>query len=201
MSSIDEKKEESMAAGTSSGQEDETTTTKVASKRQYLEVNKAETIKKLLIKPCEIKPVKASEALARVREFLPLMKESTNKLMEESKLNPSAVDIENVDDEDEHIQMDLALMPEDSDSDSDEDDDDDDEDEEDEDESEEDDEDDETKESLKELGLEFKVTDPNRIKRLKLEKPNAATSTKKLISEISNEGESDSVETQSKKQD
>lgn len=154
---------------------------KPASKRNYLEVNKTDTMKKLLVKPSEIKPMKPSEALARVREFLPLLKESTNKLVAEAKIDPLAVDIENVGEEDEHIEMNLALMPENSDSDSDDDESDEDED------SDEQDEDDEspndTEESINQLGLGFKVKDPNRIKRLKLEKP-SANNKKPLISEI-----------------
>lgn len=199
MSTDEEKKPvvEDVTTNTVASSAATSTTSSGSNKRQYLEVNKAETMKKLLIKPCETKPVKPSETLARVREFLPLLRESTNKLVEESKQNPAAVDIENVDEEDEHIEMDLALIPDDSDEDSDEDEEDDEE-EEDEEEEETDDSDDEedvkTQETLKELGLGFQVKNPDRIKRLKLEvKPSAAakkTSNNNhknpLISEISN---------------
>lgn len=161
---------------------DQTCQLKHASKRQYLEVNNAETVKKLLVKPTEIKRVKPSETLAKVREFLPLLKESTSRLMDEFKANPERVDIENVEEGDEHIEMNLALMPQgDSDSDSD-----DGEEDESEDEEETEESDDETNSDLEELELGFKVKDPNRLKKLKLAKTSSGTK-KSLISEIGSE--------------
>jgi hypothetical protein len=150
-----------------------------SNKRTFLEVNNIEKYKQFLIKPLETKRLKQSDTLDRVRQFLPMLKESTNKLLEDFKSNPDKFNIENVEDENgQHIEMNLALMPtneSNSDEDSDEDegaDDDnlknylklfnqgDDESDDDEDTASE-------SNSLDEIGLGFKVDNPNDIKKLK----------------------------------
>ena len=105
-----------------------TAATKSPTKRAF-EVDK---YKNFLLKPLETKRLKPSEALSKVRDFLPLLKESTSRLMDDFKLNPDAVNMENVaDDEEQHIEMNLAYVlesessgsdSEDSDSDSEDDD-------------------------------------------------------------------------------
>ena len=172
-------------------------------KRTFLEVNNVEKYKSFLIKPLETKRVKPSDTLDRVRQFLPMLKESTNKLLDEFKADPDRVNIENVDEEaEQHIEMNLALVPDsntdDSDEDEDEEDDDEDEaksshqnklskylsllkeggdedeDEDDGDDDEESSEEDSDKETtgsesnpLDALGLGFKVTNPDEIRKLK----------------------------------
>ena len=159
-----------------------------ASKRNFLEVNNTEKYKQFLIKPFETKRLKQSDTLDKVRQFLPMLKESTNKLLDDFKANPEKLDIENVEDEDDqHIEMNLALVP---DSGSDEESDNDDESDDDHDstnknklnkymsllngnnESDDDDDEEEEDESsepnpLDELKLGFKVDNPNEIKKLK----------------------------------
>lgn len=92
-------------------------------KRTYLEVQKNSDIEKyknFLIKPLETKRLKPSDALSKVRDFLPLLKESTTKLLDDFKQNPDLVNMENVEDDEQHIEMNLAYVTEsDSDSDSD----------------------------------------------------------------------------------
>lgn len=156
-------------------------------KRPYLEVNSAEKYKQFVIKPIETKPLKPSATLDRVRQFLPLMKESTNKLLDQFKSNPEEVNIENVEEEDEHIEMNLALVSDSGESDEDEEEDDDDDDgsksnklksyldllsgkagdDDDESDSDEEDEDDGSPNPLDDLNLGFKVKDPSKITNLK----------------------------------
>ncbi|KAK4687169.1 NOP protein chaperone 1, partial [Tremellales sp. Uapishka_1] len=57
-------------------------------------------------KPFALPP---SDALARARAFLPLMKSSNVELLEKARLDPKGVDIENVEDEQHVIAMDLGL--------------------------------------------------------------------------------------------
>ena len=160
-------------------------------KRSFLEVNNAEKYKQFLIKPLETKRLKPSDTLDKVRQFLPMLKESTSKLLDDFKSNPDKLNIENVEDDDEeHIEMNLALV---SDSDSCSEDDEDDEDSDDEDKAvsnknklkeylkmlngngaevdEDDDDDDESESSepnpLDDLQLGFKVKNPNEIRKLK----------------------------------
>jgi hypothetical protein len=168
-----------------------TTTTTAASggKRNFLEVNSLDKYKNLLLKPVETKRLKPSETLSKVRDFLPLLKESTNKLLEEFKDKPDELNIENVNDDEEHIEMNLALLPEDDDSSTSDDDDDDDEDDDDDsqdsndddeestedDEEEEEEQDDSSSNSIDELQLGFKVKNPTKIKKLKLTRDSKAT--------------------------
>lgn len=173
---------------------------RAAAKRAFLEVSdQAQKYKQFMLKPLETKKLKASETLSRVKDFLPLLKQSTDKLLDEFKANPDELNIENVDEEDEHIEMNLAVVSEDSD-DSDDDEDqyeeeesDDDEDEEDSDEEgppdEEGDDDDDTvtkKPKMKDdqyldLDLGFKVKDPAKLDKLKLPSTSKATGKKPLI--------------------
>jgi hypothetical protein len=105
------------------------------SKSTLLEVNNMDKYKSFLINKPETQAMKPSEALSRVRQFLPMLKESTDKLLEEYKDKPDELNIENVGEEDEHIEMNVAFVPEgssDDDEDEDEDEDDDTEEEEDE---------------------------------------------------------------------
>ena len=155
-------------------------------KRPYLEVNSAEKYKQFVIKPIETKPLKPSATLDRVRQFLPLMKESTNKLLDQFKSNPEEVNIENVEEEDEHIEMNLALVSDSGESDEDEEEEDDDDgsksnklksyldllsgkggDDDDESDSDEEDDDDGSPNPLDDLNLGFKVKDPSKITSLK----------------------------------
>jgi hypothetical protein len=88
-------------------------------KRNYLEIgNNLEKYKSFMLKSQETKRFKPSDALLKVKEFLPILKSSTDQLLTQFKDNPDQVNIENVEDEDEHIEMNLALV---SDSDDDED--------------------------------------------------------------------------------
>ena len=89
-------------------------------KRNILETNPdVEKYKSFLLKPHETKRFKPSEALDKVRNFLPDFKASTSKLMDAFKENPDAVNIESVEEGDQHIEMNLAYVTESSDSDSD----------------------------------------------------------------------------------
>ena len=82
-------------------------------KRTFLEVNNVEKYKQFLIKPLETKRLKPSDTLDKVRQFLPMLKESTSKLLDDFKANPDKLNIENVEDEDgQHIEMNLALVSE-----------------------------------------------------------------------------------------
>jgi hypothetical protein len=82
-------------------------------KRTFLEVNNVEKYKQFLIKPLETKRLKPSDTLDKVRQFLPMLKESTSKLLDDFKSNPDKLNIENVEDEDgQHIEMNLALVSE-----------------------------------------------------------------------------------------
>ena len=92
------------------------------SKSTLLEVNKLDKYKSFLINKPETQSVKPSEALSRVRQFLPMLKESTDKLLLDFKDKPDELNIENVGDEDEHIEMNVAFVPEGSSDDEDEDD-------------------------------------------------------------------------------
>ncbi|CAF0753088.1 unnamed protein product [Brachionus calyciflorus] len=134
-------------------------------KRAYLEVNNAEKYKSFMLNQLETKRFKPSSALSKVRDFLPMMKQSTEKLLEDFKENPDQVNIENVNDDDEHIEMNLALVAQ-SDSDSD---DDDDESEEEEGEDEEESEGDSSSNSLDDINLGIKVKNTTQLKKLKLD--------------------------------
>lgn len=157
-------------------------------KRTFLEVNNAEKYKQFMLKPIETKRFKSSETLSRVRDFLPLLKQSTEKLMEDFKQNPDDVNIEKVDEEDEHIEMNLALVAQ-SESDSDEED----EEEEDSDEEEDEESENESSNSLDDLQLGFKVKDPNRIKKLKLSAQSELKAKNGLIQVIESNENSDSL--------
>lgn len=130
-------------------------------KRAWLEVNNIEKYKPFLIDKLETKRFKPSSTLSKVRDFLPMLKQSTDKLLEEHRENPDQVNIENVEDDDEHIEMNLALVAQSgSDSDSDE--------------NEENDEenqfDSDSSENLADdINLGFKFKDPSKIKKLKLD--------------------------------
>ncbi len=88
-----------------------------ASKRSYLEVNETvDKYKSFMLKKLETKRLKSSETLSRVRDFLPLFKESTSKLLDTFKENPDDLNIENVQEDEEHIEMNLAVVSESSDS-------------------------------------------------------------------------------------
>ena len=87
-----------------------------ASKRAYLEVNESvDKYKSFILKQLETKRLKSSETLSRVRDFLPLFKESTSKLLDTFKENPDELNIENVQEDEEHIEMNLAVVSDDSD--------------------------------------------------------------------------------------
>ena len=137
-------------------------------KRSYLEIN--ETVNKykpFMLKQLETKKLKPSETLSKVRDFLPLLKESTSKLLDAFKENPDDLNIENVQEDEEHIEMNLAVVSESEDSD-------DESDQEDE-EEEETDTDDETEESnesnpLEQIDLDIKVTDKTKMNKIKLTK-------------------------------
>ena len=81
-------------------------------KRTFLEVNNAEKYKQFMLKPLETKRFKPSEALSKVRDFLPILKDSTTKLLDEFKQNPDLLNIENVGEDEEHIEMNLAMVSE-----------------------------------------------------------------------------------------
>lgn len=178
-----------------------------AAKRAFLEVSDAQKYKQFMLKPPETKKLKASEALSRVKDFLPLLKQSTDKLLVDYKENPDEVNIENVDDEDEHIEMNLALVSEDSDDSDDDDEDEEDEEDEssDEDESEEEtseegegDDDTVTKKPRKkdgdqylDLDLGFKVKDPSKIEKLKLPTTSKMASGKRPLIQIIDQNTAD----------
>lgn len=135
-------------------------------KRSYLEIN--ETVNKykpFMLKQLETKKLKPSETLSRVRDFLPLLKESTSKLLDAFKENPDELNIENVQEDEEHIEMNLAVVSESEDSD-------DESDQEDEDETDTDDETEESNESnpLEQIDLDIKVTDKTKMNKIKLTK-------------------------------
>ena len=65
-----------------------------------------------MLKPLETKRFKPSEALSKVRDFLPILKDSTAKLLDEFKQNPDLLNIENVGEDEEHIEMNLAMVSE-----------------------------------------------------------------------------------------
>jgi hypothetical protein len=170
------------------------------SKRTFLEVNDIEKYKKFLVKPLETKKFRPSEALSRVRDFMPLFKESTDKLLDEHKANPEVLNIENVQEDEEHIEMNLALIPDESD-------------EEDSDELEEDErsdsnsnetsssddynEENENNEtsssSVEDINLGFKVKNVNKLKKLKLSTQDSSKSktNKNMIQIIQNQEEDD----------
>ena len=115
-------------------------------KRAYLEVSELDKYKNLLInKPFETKRLKTSDALDRVKQFLPSLKESTDKLLSEYQENPSNFDIENCENDENVIEMNLQFVKE-SDSDNSDSTDDEDEDDDEAEESEDNDEDDEQSE-------------------------------------------------------
>jgi hypothetical protein len=165
-------------------------------KRNFLEVNDLDKYKNLLLnKPFETKRLKPSEALDRVRQFLPNFKQSTEKLLDEHKERPDEVNIENVEDEAEHIEMNLALIPE-SGSDSNEDDSDEEEEEEDDEEESENEGPESSPNSVDDLKLGFKARDPNRIKKLKLGTGSKAAKARNMIQIIDN-GDNDGTNTSS----
>lgn len=149
-----------------------------SNKRNFLEVNNIEKYKQFMLKPIETKRLKSSDALAKVRDFLPLLKESTSKLLEDYKNNLNDLDIENVGEDEEHIEMNLAMVS-DSDTDSDEDDDDDPEEEESGNEKSSDD--DSIDESIDDLQLGFKVKNTNKFKKLKICNEPISKSKKNMI--------------------
>ena len=160
-----------------------------ASKRAFLEINEIDKFKSLLVKPFETKKFKPSEALDRVRQFLPNFKESTDRLLHDHRENPNEANIENVEDEDEHIEMNLALIPESgSDSESEEDDTDEHSEQESSDTEKEDEAEnteDSSPNSVDDLQLGFKVKDATKLKRLKLPQSNSKSSkVKNMIQEI-----------------
>ncbi|RNA22012.1 hypothetical protein BpHYR1_046538 [Brachionus plicatilis] len=140
----------------------QSTTLKSPEKRAWLEVNKIEKYKPFLINKLETKKFKPSSTLSKVRDFLPMLKQSTDKLLEEYKENPDQVNIENVDDEQEHIEMNLALVAQ-SDSDSDE------QEESEGSEGQNESGSDSSADSIDDLNLGFKVRDPNKVKKLNLD--------------------------------
>lgn len=105
-----------------SNSESEASTSQQAIKRSLLEVNEADKYKSFMLKQLETKKFKPSDALDRVKQFLPDFKAANEKLLAEAKENPSQVDIENCENDDKVIEMSLAFVPE-GDSDSDEEDD------------------------------------------------------------------------------
>ncbi len=153
-------------------------TTKSPTKRAF----EVEKYKNFLLKPLETKRMKPSETLSKVRDFLPLLKESTTRLIDDSKVNPDAFNMETVaDDDEQHIEMNLAYVLESSESDSDDSDDDDDD-------SEEDDEGEDeigATTDLNSIGLDIKVKDPSQL-NLKL---TSGTSGKKPMIKIIDDGE------------
>jgi hypothetical protein len=176
-------------------------TTALKNKRNYLEVSSIEKYKNFVIKPLETKKFKPSDTLDKVRQFLPLLRESTNKLLEENKNNLDDLNIENVDEEDEHIEMNLAVVS-DSGSDSDEDEYDEGEDDDennDDDEVEEEDSvssgnensasgDGEDDKLVDEINLGFKVKDTTKLTKLKTSIEEGKKSKKILIKMIENTG-------------
>lgn len=83
------------------------------SKRCFLDVNPNSDLnkyKQLLLNPVETKRFKPSEALSKVRDFLPEMKESTLKLMNDCKEQPDLVNMENVEEDEKHIELNLAYV-------------------------------------------------------------------------------------------
>jgi hypothetical protein len=90
-------------------------------KRSFLEISELDKFKNVMInKPFETKRLKASDALDKVKLFLPSLKESTDKLLAEHKDNPSGVDIENCENDENVIEMNIQFVKEnDSDEDSD----------------------------------------------------------------------------------
>ena len=90
-------------------------------KRAFLEISELDKYKNLLInKPFETKKLKSSDALDRVKQFLPSLKASTDKLLLDFKENPSNFDIENCENDDNFIEMNLQFVKEsDSENDSD----------------------------------------------------------------------------------
>jgi hypothetical protein len=87
-------------------------------KRPYLEVNEANTYKSFLLKPFETKRLKTSDALEKVKQFLPSLKESTDKLIDDNKDDMQRINIENIDDKsDQIIEMNLAFVSDSEDTD------------------------------------------------------------------------------------
>ena len=87
-------------------------------KRAFLEVTELDKYKSVFInnKPFETKRLKTSDVLDKVKQFLPSLKESTDKLLVEYKENPSNVDIENCENDENIIEMNLQFVEENSDS-------------------------------------------------------------------------------------
>lgn len=83
-------------------------------KRAFLEVNNAEKYKNFMLKPLKTKKLKSSDTLDKVKAFLPDLKLSNEKLLESFNNNPDDVNIENVDEEEQFIEMNLAFVPESS---------------------------------------------------------------------------------------
>lgn len=85
---------------------------KQTNKRSFLEVSEIDKYKNFLIKqqPLETKRFKPSDTLDKVRQFLPMLKESTEKLLNEYKEDPSKVDIENCENDENVIEMNLQFV-------------------------------------------------------------------------------------------
>lgn len=182
-----------------------------ASKRAYLDVKESvDKYKPFMLKQLETKKFKPSEALNKVRDFLPFFKESTNKLLDAFKENPNELNIENVQEDEEHIEMNLAVVSEsesdEDDDDEDEEDDDDDEDDEDEGEYDEDEESSDNEDSvnsknpLNAINLDIKVKDKTKLTKIKLSKSNSnkpmITLLDKNEEDASSTGEEDQQDTQ-----
>ena len=162
------------------------------SKRAYLEVNKAEQYKQFMLKPLETKKFKPSETLSKVRDFLPLLKESTSKLLDDFKENPDQLNIENVEEDEEHIEMNLAMVSE-SESDEDDDDDDDDDGEE---ESDDEDESEDSSNPLDAIDLDIKVNDKTKLKKMKLPNSNVKKPIITVFDQNDDENSDNEEETQ-----
>ena len=168
-------------------------TSKSPTKRSLLEVDQgsfeaANKYKKFMMlkQPLETKRLEPSATLSKIKDFLPFLKESTDKLMTEYKLNPDLVNMEsNVDEDEQHIEMNLAYVPE-SDSESEE---------ETEEESDEEsegeaggEENDEGVSGLKEIGLGFTVKDPNN-KKLRLAMSGRVKAKNRPVIEVIEDGQ------------
>jgi hypothetical protein len=81
-----------------------------ADKRPYLEVNAADKYKSFLVRPLETKRLKMSDALEKVKQFLPALKESTDKLLLDNKDDMARINIENVENSEKIIEMNVAFV-------------------------------------------------------------------------------------------
>lgn len=110
---INQKGEESEACSSKNEEMETKIITTSPSKRCFLDVNPNSDLnkyKQLLLNPIETKRFKPSEALSKVRDFLPQMKESTIKLMNDYKEKPDLVNMENVEEGEKHIELNLAYV-------------------------------------------------------------------------------------------